>query len=252
MSTTTTTSTSIASSSSLSQHQFLFFAGVPLLAWWIATYWYYDGVRGEWYKRYAIHNLHNGIAILMGIASLAWKIDERLPIAWSLTYFVVDIADCFRRRDVTYAVHAAFCLLLGAGNWTSPTCLRLRMNSKATFCELSNPFLHLSKNTRRPLHFAAFALVFACCRIVWIPVMIHLLRAAGMTYWWYHSESIGDAASKVIPPDLRLWGVTGFYLMNCFWFVKILRILWTGGSGRGEGKGKGGGGKENGKSEKED
>jgi hypothetical protein len=89
------------------------------------------------------------------------------------------------------------------------------MNSKAGLCELSTPFLHLAKLTRRPIHFALFALVFTACRIVWLPMIVHQLRSqGGLSYI-----------------DARVLGVVAFYALNLYWYYKIILIMITGGKG---------------------
>jgi hypothetical protein len=80
---------------------------------------------------YTIHNLHNGGAIALGLMSMYYNDDsvfnERIPILWSIGYFVVDLVDCGLRGDVTYSLHALFCLVLGLSNYTTPVCRELRM-----------------------------------------------------------------------------------------------------------------------------
>jgi hypothetical protein len=177
--------------------------------------------NAPFHKWMAIHNAHNVGALLLGCASLAFRNDElfseRIPILWSLGYFIVDLWDCAIRMDFQYTLHAAACLGLGIGNYASPILRRLRMNSKATLCELSTPFLHLAKLTRRPLHFAMFAVVFTVCRIVWLPIIMYQLHSlGGLPY-----------------TDVRVMGVVAFYGLNLYWYHKIIRIMVTGGKGEG-------------------
>lgn len=171
------------------------------------------------HKWYTLHNLHNFGAIGLGILSLYFQnnaiMNERVPILWSLGYFVVDIWDCAVRQDVTYLLHGVFCLVLGLANYHIPTCRLLRMNSKATLCELSNPFMHLSRRTRKPMHFLLFAMVFTCCRVLWIPWMVRQLVQADMPL--NHPIQICLLA---------------FYALNLFWYYKILRILLEGVAGK--------------------
>jgi hypothetical protein len=80
---------------------------------------------------YTLHNLHNGGAIALGLVSMYYNDDsvfnERIPILWSIGYFVVDLVDCGLRGDVAYSLHAAMCLFLGVSNYTSPISRALRM-----------------------------------------------------------------------------------------------------------------------------
>ena len=79
-------------------------------------------------------------------------------------------------------------------------------------CELSSPFLHWAKATRKPVAFLLFAIMFTLCRIVWVPVGI-----------------MQPMLHQGIPwTDLRFLAVVGFYALNCLWYYKILRILLDG------------------------
>jgi hypothetical protein len=110
---------------------------------------------------------------------------------------------------VAFSLHAIFCIVLGIGCYTSPVFRLLRINSKALLCELSSPFMHLAKQTRNPLHFILFALVFLACRIVWLPWFLSDLRHYDLR--WY---------------DFRVFFIVAFYGLNVFWFYKILRIIF--------------------------
>lgn len=192
---------------------------LPLIVW-VSTYFYSRYKCFEYHRWYALHNFHNFGAIILGLISI-WSNDdtvfnERVGILWSVGYFIVDTVDCLWRLDETYLIHAVLCLALGLANYNLPISRKLRMNSKATFCELSNPLMHLAKKTRNPIHFALFALVYTLCRVIWIPIMMRQLLANDMQ------------ASH--PVFLCLFV---FYLLNLFWYYKILRILWDGATGRG-------------------
>mmetsp|Transcript_24767 Transcript_24767/g.51502 ORF Transcript_24767/g.51502 Transcript_24767/m.51502 type:complete len:237 (-) Transcript_24767:89-799(-) len=188
------------------------------LGLWISTYvyclWTDTSPKGTAFQKWvALHNFHNIGAMVWATCSIQGfgNVNERVPILWSLGYFVVDSIDCVVRRDVQYLFHAACCLILGLANYQIPILFRLKMNSKATYCEMSNPFMHLAKSTRNPVHFALFALVFTCCRIVWLPIMYRQCLDEGMA--WNH-------------PILIV--LAGFYGLNLFWYVKILKILYQG------------------------
>jgi TLC domain len=174
-------------------------------------------------KWQALHNFHNCGGMLLALLSICFGNDavfnERISILWSLGYFGVDLMDCIYRQDVEYTLHALFCVVLGMANYVSPVCRELRMNSKALMCELSSPFLHLSKRTRNPLHFAIFAFVFTLCRILWVPYMTYQVIDYGLA--WY---------------DYRVVFLVGFYSLNVFWYFKILRIIVNGARGQEEAK----------------
>lgn len=184
-------------------------------AFWTTSY-VYSQTKGFPYNRwYSLHNIHNGGAILMAGICLSVQDDsifnERIAILWSLSYFVVDAVDCAFRKDGQYLLHACLCFGLGLGNYTSPICRQVHSNSKAAMCELSNPLMHLAKKTRNPAHLVLFALVFTAVRIFWLPYFMRQLYAQGMEY-----------------TDPRSIAVAVFYGLNCFWYVKILRILFSG------------------------
>ena len=85
------------------------------------------------------------------------------------------------------------------------------MTSKAALLEISNPFMHLAKKTRKPWHFALFALIYTLCRVLWLPVMMKQLYDRGMDVW--------DPIFVIL---------TAFYGLNLFWYYKIVRILIKG------------------------
>ena len=192
-----------------------------------ATYiycWIYNNDKKDrWNRWYLVHNIHNGGAILLATLSLLSTtpdesnyyylihVEERIPILWSLGYFVVDIWDALVRRDWPYLFHGVACLVLGVANYHTPILYQLKMNSKATYCELSSPLMHWAKLTRNPVIFFAFAVMFTLCRMLWLPYMYRECLDAGMP--WTH-------------PALLV--MTAFYGLNCVWYYKILGILIRG------------------------
>jgi hypothetical protein len=200
---------------------------LPLLIWGRCFLYCYlpssSSKRPIFDKWQSLHNFHNCGGMLLAFMSIYFDSDsifnERISILWSLGYFGVDLIDCIFRKDVEYTLHALFCVVLGVSNYVSPAQRELRMNSKALLCELSSPFLQLSKRTRNPLHFAVFALVFTLCRILWIPCMMYQVINYGL--FWY---------------DYRVVFLVGFYGLNVFWYFKILRIIVNGVRGKEEEK----------------
>jgi len=179
--------------------------------------------KDRWNRWYIMHNGHNGGAIVLGTLSIlsnnqsSFYVNERVPILWSLGYFAVDCVDCAVRADWTYLFHGACCGVLGMANYHTPILFRLKMNSKATYCELSNPLMHMAKTTRNPAIFAAFAVMFTLCRVLWLPVMYRQCLDEGMP--WTH-------------PALLV--LASFYALNLVWYYKILRILVNGLLGKGD------------------
>jgi hypothetical protein len=176
--------------------------------------------RLKWGDWTFIHQLHN-LIIIIGWISLYFDDDsifhERIGILWSLSYFLVDFIYCafiLREDQKAFILHALLCLALGLANYHTSILRTLRMNSRAAQCELSTPFLYLSRKTRKPHHFILFAIVFTMCRIIHIPYFLILpARYQGQLNWnhWI------------------MLALLMFYALNCFWYVKILRILISGG-----------------------
>jgi hypothetical protein len=179
-------------------------------------------LRRDFSRWHAVHNIHHVVAITLATLSLLSStttsttngffitVREHIPIAFSLCYFAVDAVDCMIRRDGEYLLHATICLVLGMANYTHPTFFVLKMNSKATYCELSTPFLHYSKQTRQPIHFILFAIVFTMCRIVWIPILYRQLLTDGDISYRHPMMIV----------------LAGFYALNVMWWMKILRIIY--------------------------
>jgi hypothetical protein len=192
---------------------------------WISTFLYCKVYGHSFHRWYTLHNFHNFGAMMLGVCSIYYNNDtifhERITILWSIGYFIIDLFDCILRMDIVYALHAVFCLSLGIMCYCHPIYMMLRMDSKATFCELSNPFMHLAKQTRRSSHFLMFAIVFTCCRIVWLPYLAYQLWMVGIT-----------------PTDPKQLCLLAFYGLNCFWYYKILRILYQAASGKTDSKSK--------------
>lgn len=165
--------------------------------------------------RHLLHDFHHLSAILLGSISLYYNDDtifnERTAILFSSSYFIVELLYYVYRRDGVYSLHSVFCLLLGYANYTTPLCRVLRMNSRAAYCLLSNPFLHLVLTYRTVTTMALFAIVFTACRIVWLPILMQHVASAGLPW-----------------TDIRMLGMMAFYGLNLIWYYKILRILVQG------------------------
>jgi hypothetical protein len=74
--------------------------------------------------------------------------------------------------------------------------------------------MHLVKRTKMPEHMALFAAVFTVVRVIWLPMLIRQLLQHGLPV-----------------TDPRLLCVSAFYLLNLFWYFKILKILYQGAMG---------------------
>jgi hypothetical protein len=188
----------------------------PCLLW--TTCWIYARIirKMDFAKWYNLHTLHHVGAITQASLSLYFQNDtifhERIPILWSMSYFVVDIVDCLYVGHLLYIAHGVVCLCLGVANYNIPLLGSLRMNSKATYIETSSILLYQVKQYRKPWLFLVFAITYTCCRILWIPCMMKELLDNGMEY------------THIIFVLLVL-----FYLLQVHWWIKILKILITGG-----------------------
>jgi len=185
---------------------------VPLV-FWTATWLYYRWLtKRDFAKFYAIHTLHHVVAILLGSISLYVDdnsiFHERIGILFSMPYFIVDILDCLSMGHFLYILHGAICLGLGLCNYHIPLLMQLRMNSKAVYIESSSILLYQVKQKRNATLFAAFALNYTLCRIVWIPIMGKQLWDHGLE--WHH------------PIMLALMA---FYGLQINWWIKILHIV---------------------------
>ena len=192
---------------------------LPFCGW--CGLWVYATVHGKAYgKWWQIQLIHHVGAILGGSLSLYYDDDtlfnERNSILWSTAYFLVDLLDCLLTGHLAYIVHAVCCLLLGYGNYTLPLLRSLRMNSQATYIELSGLLLPYVKQYKKAWLFILFAVVFTGCRIIWIPLLAQQLV--------HHEKEEGGLAYT--HPVMLAMGV--FYCLNLYWYVGILRIIMTG------------------------
>jgi hypothetical protein len=185
------------------------------LAFWSAC-WLYSRQQKFDYSKWAIlHGFHHVGAISQGLISMYYNdntiFNERITILWSIPYFIVDFADCVYRKHFTYTFHGLVCLVLGIMNYQTPLYRELRMNSKADLIETSSLLLYQTKKSRNPVLFFMFAFVYTLCRIVWIPIMMKELRDHGVQW-----------------TDVTLILLSGFYALNWWWYLKILKILYKG------------------------
>jgi hypothetical protein len=185
---------------------------VPLAFW--TSFLLYAKRKSIKYARWApIHLIHHVGAMSQASLSLYFDDDsifnERITILWSLSYFVVDVVDCLIEMHLTYSIHGVVCMLLGLYNYITPLHRELRMNSKAAYIEASSLLLDTAKRTRNPQIFIAFAILYTCCRIIWIPFIM--------------KEMLDNNVEWTRPTMLLL---CIFYALNWWWYLKILKILY--------------------------
>jgi hypothetical protein len=184
------------------------------LAVWITMYFWGKSRGLAFHDWLFMQNLHNITCVILGLISLYFDdnevFNERITILFSLSYFCLDFVDCVIRFDYAYTAHAFFCLALGVGNYITPLCRTLRTNSKASMVEISSPFLHIARQTRKPAHFLLFVFVFTCCRMIWLPIMMKQVHDGGLLFM----------------KDVRQILLMGFYCLNMYWYFKMLRIVF--------------------------
>lgn len=131
---------------------------------------------------------------------------ESIVISWFIAFFIIDLLDCLKRKDIVFTIHALITLALCYIN-TIPKYFVLRIASLGTFCETSSPFLWRWKKTKKKSDFQIFSVVFALCRLVWVPV--YMIRC-----------------SKLV--DFDDWVILAtvlFYLLQLAFFFQIVTIL---------------------------
>ena len=188
---------------------------------WLSC-WLYATVSKKDYGRWgSLHTLHHVGAITLGSLSLYYNDDsifnERNGILWSLSYFIIDIIDTLKSGHVLYAAHGVMALILGLLNFNLPILRTLRMNSKASYIETSSLLMVPVKKYRKPWLFGIFAVVFTLCRMVWVPFMAKDLIDEGLEY---------------THPVLILLML--FYLLQIWWWIKIVRIAIKGDNKKSE------------------
>ncbi|KAG7362027.1 hypothetical protein IV203_025693 [Nitzschia inconspicua] len=187
----------------------------PFLLW--TCCWIYARIfkKKDFAKWYSLHTLHHAGAIAQASCSLYFHDDavfhERIPILWSMSYFVIDIVDCLYMGHILYIAHGVVCLALGLANYNIPLLRTLRMNSKATYIETSSILLYQVKQYRQPWLFLLFAITYTCCRILWIPYMMKELLDNGMEY-----------------TNIIFLLLVVFYFLQIHWYIKIIKIVITG------------------------
>lgn len=84
-----------------------------------------------------ISNLHSVPLCALAFLSLNRIIPEKVPICWSVSFFVVDLIDCIVRREAMWLVHAVISLALNLLTVQYPMHRELRSVSKGFFAEAS-------------------------------------------------------------------------------------------------------------------
>mmetsp|Transcript_6245 Transcript_6245/g.7912 ORF Transcript_6245/g.7912 Transcript_6245/m.7912 type:complete len:215 (+) Transcript_6245:148-792(+) len=131
---------------------------------------------------------------------------EIIILSWFSAFFIVDLVDCFIRKDFVFSFHAIISLVLVSVNCT-PKYYDLRIASKGSFTELSTPFLHKWKMSKKKRDFQVFAVIFFFCRLVWTPIFV-------------------TQAFQILDYDYYVLGATAaFYILQLGFFGKIVSLL---------------------------
>lgn len=188
---------------------------IPLSLFCSALVYCITSHKRPFHKWVEVHNFHNIGTMILASISLYFSDDsimrERNTILFSLSYFTADIVDCAWRLDYGYSIHAMLALCIGTLFLNTPACVEGRLISKCCFCELSSPFLFHVKKTKEPRDFVIFAIVFTLCRIVWIPFILKSMHDSGVDW-----------------KDLQMLFVMAMYVLNLYWYSKIINILISG------------------------
>jgi len=182
------------------------------LAGWIATYLFYYNYRGKeaFAKAFVLHDFHAIGACVLAAMSIGIndeaKFSEFLLLAFTLAYFIVDFVDCILQRHLPYFFHALLSILLVVGCGCSPIHRSYRSGSRGALTELSTYHLHKWQSTKQKSDFITFFVLFAICRILWIPYFVWgVYRVSGLDY--------------------QVVGAICIFLLNLFWFFKMIPIL---------------------------
>ena len=83
-----------------------------------------------------ISNLNSIVLCIMAALSLLQIIPEKIPSCWSSSFFIVDVVDCIRRKDVMWGFHGVISLVLNVCTASSSVHRGLRSASKGFFTEV--------------------------------------------------------------------------------------------------------------------
>jgi hypothetical protein len=192
-----------------SQIQTFFFIS---LFGWVVTYIYHftRGGKHAFAKNLILHDLHAvGVCILASL-SIFFKDDavfsEFITLSFTMSYFIVDFVDCVIRRDIPFLIHALLSLVTILGCGLNPIHRSYRSASRGALTELSTYSLHKWQNTKSKTDFIIFFVLFTACRIFWIPY-----------FMW--------GAYGVSGFDFQVIGGISIFLLNLFWWFKMISIL---------------------------
>jgi len=153
----------------------------PALFFMWAALWVYSFISAgkkleAFSKKCELHDFHSGGIVIICFLSLYHNNDtvfpERLGNIFSISYFLVDWADCLVRFDAPFLVHATLSLLAIGGCYFSPAHQMYRSASKVLLIEASTPLLHIWHKSKKKKDLMTFFVVFTACRILWFPYFL--------------------------------------------------------------------------------
>lgn len=114
---------------------------LTFLSLWFSAYWEVvhseNGVPNGFDKSRFISNLHSVPLVVLGLLSLWELIPETVPVAFSTSFFIVDVVDCIVRQDLMWGFHGVISFVLNVGSGMSGVHRQLRSTSKGFFAEAS-------------------------------------------------------------------------------------------------------------------
>lgn len=187
---------------------YLLFAAFTL-GWVLSWCYSYRASNGDihaWGNSESISNAHSIPLTVAAVLSILELIPEIIPVAYSTSFFLVDIVDAVLRRDAMFGVHAALSLLLNMGASRNVKHRQMRNLSKGYLCELSTPWLNKWKRSHTKKDYLVFFAAFTFSRIVWVPLFVYDVY-------------------KVIGVDSVICASAAFYLLQFAWYIKMIAIL---------------------------
>lgn len=152
-----------------------------MISMWVACWVYSYLLAGKKIEAFStsggLHDFHSVVIIIASLISLYYDDDkvfpERLGNAFSLSYFLVDWADCLVRFDLPFLAHASLSLVAIGGCYVSRAHQMYRSASKVLLIEASTPLLHTWQRSKKKKDFVLFFTLFTVFRMIWFPIFLY-------------------------------------------------------------------------------
>jgi len=194
--------------------QFYYGLTAVFFTFWSLTWiYFYHTSKGNihiWGNSAVISNLHSIPVCAFGILSIIGVFpNEYIPLTFSFSFFLVDLADCIIRRDAPFFVHAVISIGLIATATFHPShpLWQLTSLSKGMLTEASTPFLNRWKATKTKKDFVIFFVMYTLFRIIWVPYFVY---------------EIYDAVGKV---DAVCFVSAAYYALQAAWYTRMISML---------------------------